>query len=248
MSHGNTLVIVPTYNEVDNLERVLSEVRGALPDAAVLVVDDASPDRTGELADRLAAGQSGLFVLHRSGKNGLGSAYVEGFQWALERGYRIVIEMDADGSHPAAVLPEMVAALKRDSSLGVSIGSRWVPGGSVSNWSKFRVLLSSVANRYAGFMLGMPVKDSTSGFRAWRREALEAIDLTSVKSRGYCFQIDMTERALRAGWGAHELPITFKEREFGRSKMSFTIALEAMWFVTFGGIRRLARKVFQRRT
>lgn len=235
---GRVLVVTPTYNEVENLTQTVAELRASGAECDILVVDDASPDGTGDLADRLAASDSGLHVLHRETKDGLGRAYLAGFAWALERGYEVIVEFDADGSHPAAVLPEMLSALAESPQIGLAIGSRWVPGGRLNDWPAHRRLLSKVANAYARLMLRLPVRDVTAGYRAYRADALRQIADQVVDSRGYCFQIDLTIRTHDAGWLIREVPITFSERRAGRSKMSGGVVAEAMWRVTVWGIRR----------
>lgn len=239
-----TLVIIPTYDEALSLPTTVRALRDAMPDADVLVVDDASPDGTGELADRLAAADPRISVLHRPGKDGLGRAYLAGFAWAAERGYEVIVEMDADGSHPPAALPAMLDALGSDARCGAAIGSRWVPGGRVVDWPLPRRLLSRGANAYARIALGVPVHDLTAGYRAYRASALAALDLEHVDSRGYCFQIDVTLRVLDAGWRIREVPITFRDRTFGTSKMTGGIVGEAMRRVTVWGLqRRILRRV-----
>jgi dolichol-phosphate mannosyltransferase len=232
---GQVAVVIPTYNELANLETITGRLRAAVPAADILVVDDASPDGTGELADKLAAADDHIAVLHRAGKAGLGAAYIAGFGWALERGYGTLVEMDADGSHDPADLPRMLAALE---GADLVIGSRWVPGGVVVNWPRSRQLLSRGGNTYARLMLGIDVHDATGGFRAYRAGALRAIDLDQVESQGYCFQIDLTLRTVSAGLTVAEVPITFTERTLGASKMSRAIVAEALWRVTQWGVRR----------
>lgn len=239
---GRVLVIIPTYNERDSLPVIVGKVRAAAPDVDILVADDNSPDGTGEVADSLAAADAQVHVLHREAKHGLGAAYLAGFRWGAGRGYDVLVEMDADGSHPADRLPTLLAAL---AGADVAIGSRWVPGGRVENWPRSRQLLSRGGNTYTRVMLGMPVRDATAGFRAYRRSALEAMDLSTVSSQGYCFQVDLTRRAVGAGLSVVEVPITFVERAVGDSKMSRAIVAEALWRVTVWGVsdrvRRLAR-------
>jgi dolichol-phosphate mannosyltransferase len=235
---GRLLVIVPTYNEAPNLERVLMRLRSAVPEAQVLVADDDSPDGTGAIADRLAAEDHQVHVLHRPGKHGLGAAYIAGFGWGLERGYDVLIEMDADGSHRPEDLPRLLAALRR---ADLVLGSRWVPGGEVVNWPALRKLISRGGTTYARLALGLPLRDATGGFRAFRRATLEGLELETVSSQGYCFQIDLAARAVRRGWRVVEVPITFVEREHGASKMSRAIVTEALWRVTVWGVeQRLA--------
>ncbi|HEY3734256.1 MAG TPA: polyprenol monophosphomannose synthase [Streptosporangiaceae bacterium] len=236
---GRAIVIVPTYNERESLESVAGRVREAAPDADLLIVDDNSPDGTGELADKLAAADPGIHVMHRTGKSGLGTAYIAGFRWALERDYGAIIEMDADGSHQPEDLPRLLAAL---AGADLVVGSRWVPGGKIVNWPKSREFISRGGNVYVRLLLGLPVRDATGGFRAYRAGALRAIDLDQVVSQGYCFQIDLTLRTIRAGLTVLEIPITFIERAHGTSKMSNAIVREALWRVTQWGIAgRLAR-------
>jgi dolichol-phosphate mannosyltransferase len=230
---GRVLVIIPTYNERDNLERVAGRVREAVPAADVLVVDDASPDGTGEVADALAGKDEQIKVLHRKGKDGLGPAYIAGFRWAAEHGYDVMVEMDADGSHQPEELPRLLAALE-DADL--VIGARWVPGGKVRNWPKRREALSRGANTYARLMLGIPLHDATAGYRAFRAATLAKIGLEEVDSRGYCFQIDLALRALRQGLRVVEVPITFVEREHGTSKMSRDVMAEAAVRITQWGM------------
>lgn len=240
------LVVVPTYDERDSLPRALAALREHVPAADVLVVDDGSPDGTGELAERIAAedagtgGRQAIHVLHRAGKQGLGTAYVAGFRWALERGYRTVVEMDADGSHRAEDLPRLLAALP---GADLVIGSRWVRGGRVVNWPLHRQLLSRGANVYAWLAMGLPVRDATAGFRAYRADALAGLTLDEVASQGYCFQIDMAWRVLRTGGRVVEVPITFVERAEGTSKMSRSIVVEALVRVTVWGAHERLRQV-----
>jgi dolichol-phosphate mannosyltransferase len=240
---ASVLVVVPTYNERDNLDPLLSRLHEAVPAAHVLVVDDASPDGTGELADKLAAADPRIRVLHRAGKAGLGAAYLAGFREALREGYPIVVEMDADGSHAPEDLPALLAALD-DADL--VIGSRYVPGGRVVNWPAHRQWLSRGGNLYSRLALGVPIRDITGGFRAFRRQVLDELALADVASQGYCFQVDMAWRAVQAGFRVREVPITFTERERGRSKMSQAIVAEALWRVTRWGATRLLDRVGRR--
>ncbi len=232
-SLGRVAVIVPTYNERENLEPIVARIRSSVDDADILIVDDNSPDGTGEVADKLAASDSHVHAMHRQRKSGLGSAYLAGFGWALGRGYGVLVEMDADGSHDPAELPGLLAALAH---ADLVIGSRWVPGGTVRNWPKSREFLSRGANTYARVMLGISIRDATAGYRAYRAGTLRAARLEEVISRGYCFQIDLVLRALRGGLTVTEVPITFTERTRGASKMSKSVVAEAFWRVTQWGV------------
>lgn len=238
MSTSTTLIIIPTYNELENIETAVAGVHQHLADAHVLVVDDSSPDGTGELADRLAAADPRVHVLHRETKDGLGGAYLTGFEWALERGYEFVGEFDADGSHPAASLPAMRRALASSDDIGLAIGSRWTRGGRVVDWPRSREILSRGGNVYARLMLGLGVHDATAGFRLYRSSLLRRMDLAAVASKGYCFQVDLTVRTVAAGGRIVEVPITFQERVLGVSKMSGSIVAEAMGMVTVWGLAR----------
>lgn len=242
------LVVTPTYDEAGSLEPTVAALFAAAPGVDLLVVDDASPDGTGDIADRLAAADPRVSVLHRAGKEGLGRAYVAGFDVALERGYDIVVELDADGSHPPAALPSLLDALAADPSAGLAIGSRYVPGGGLADWAAGRRLLSRAGNAYARFMLRLPIRDVTAGYRAYRAEVLREMPLHDIHSRGYCFQIDMTLRTLDAGWRVAERPIEFRERVAGSSKMSRAIVVEAMLRVTGWGIARAFRRPVRPRT
>lgn len=235
---GRVLVVIPTYNEAENLEPVLTRLRAAVPEADALVVDDNSPDGTGGIADRLAAADGNVRVLHRSEKTGLGAAYIAGFRWALAQGYDVAVEMDADGSHAPEELPRLLAAL-RDADL--VIGSRWVPGGQVRNWPVSRQVISRGGNTYARVLLRFPVRDATAGYRAYRRAVLEDLKLDEVASQGYCFQIDLAWKTWRAGFRVQEVPITFTERETGQSKMSRSIVIEALWRVALWGLTSRSR-------
>ena len=207
------LVILPTYNEADNIERMLCSVRAALPEAGVLVVDDGSPDKTAALAERVAGEIGGVHVLRRSAKSGLGSAYRAGFRWGLERGYEALVEMDCDFSHDPGALPSLVAPLA--DGIDLSVGSRYVPGGEIPNWSFGRRFISRGGNIYAEVLLGLRVKDSTSGFRAYRAEILRKIDLGAVRAEGYGFQIEMVRQVLEHGGRVTEVPICFVDRVEG---------------------------------
>lgn len=234
---GQVLVIIPTYNERDNIEPILARVAASVPDAHALIVDDASPDGTGKIADELAAADPRIHVMHRTTKTGLGGAYIAGFAWGLEHGYDVVVEMDADGSHAPEQLPRLLDALRR---ADVVLGSRWVPGGTVVNWPKSRELISRGGNLYTRVALGINLRDATGGYRAYRRSVLEAIDYRAVVSEGYCFQVDLAWRAARQGFRVVEVPITFANRERGESKMSGAIVREALWRVTQWGVRHRA--------
>lgn len=246
---SRVLVVVPTYDERESLPRALAGLAEHVPGADVLVVDDASPDGTGELAEQIAAqeeqesGRRRVHVLHRTGKQGLGTAYVAGFRWALERGYTAVVEMDADGSHRPQDLPRLLDRQRAADAPALVIGSRWVPGGKVVNWPLHRQLLSRGANVYAWLAMGLPVRDATAGFRAYRAQTLAALPLGEVESHGYCFQIDMAWRVLRSGGRVVEVPITFVERAEGRSKMSRSIVVEALVKVTVWGAQERWRQL-----
>lgn len=228
------LVVIPTYNERENLGPILRRLHEALPKVHALVVDDGSPDGTGDLADELAEGNELIHVMHRTEKAGLGAAYVAGFRWGLGREYATIVEMDADGSHAPEDLPRILDAL---GGADLVIGSRYVPGGGSVNWPASRKLISRGGNVYSQLALGVKIKDITAGFRAYRREVLEKLPLDEIASRGYCFQIDLAWRTLRAGFEVVEVPITFTEREIGESKMSSSIVLEAMLQVGKWGLR-----------
>jgi dolichol-phosphate mannosyltransferase len=240
MTLGRVVIVVPTYNEVENLAMIVGRVRVALPAADVLVVDDGSPDGTGELADELAGADPQVSVVHRTAKEGLGAAYLHGFRVALERGYDVVGEMDADGSHQPEQLPRLLQALEH---ADLVLGSRWVPGGSVVNWPWTRKALSRGGNLYTRLLLGIPVRDATGGFRLFRRTTLEKIDLADVRSVGYCFQADLAWRTVESGLRVTEVPIEFIERERGESKMSPDIAVESLRLITRWGLRERARQV-----
>jgi dolichol-phosphate mannosyltransferase len=229
------LVVVPTYNERDNLRPLLARLHTAVPDADVLVVDDDSPDGTGRLADELAAANPRIRVLHRAEKNGLGAAYLAGFAVALGGEHQVIVGMDADGSHAPEDLPALLAALD---DADVALGSRYVPGGQVLNWPAHREWLSRGGNLYSRLALGVGIRDITGGYRAFRRQVLEELDLGDVASQGYCFQVDMAWRAVQAGFRVREVPITFVERERGTSKMSTAIVREALCRVTRWGLER----------
>jgi len=242
---GRVLVIIPTYNEAENIKSIVGRVRAAVPAAHVLIADDNSPDGTGKLADELAASDDHVQVLHRKGKEGLGAAYLAGFRWGLDNGYGVVVEMDADGSHQPEELPRLLTALK---GADLVLGSRWVPGGRVVNWPKSREFISRGGSLYSRVALDLPLRDITGGYRAFRREVLEALTLHEVESQGYCFQIDLAWRALQAGFRVAEVPITFTERERGASKMSNAIVAEALWKVTQWGVERRWNQLRRRDT
>lgn len=235
---GEPWLILPTYNEAENVEAIVRAVGGVLGGAApggfhVLVVDDGSPDGTGEIADRLAAENEWFEVLHRSEKNGIGPAYLAGFRYALDRGAAYVMEMDSDFSHDPADLARLLSAADRDSPDGadLALGSRYVPGGGVTDWGLLRRFISEGGSTYARWVLGLKVRDLTGGFKCFRREVLEAIHFDGARSQGYAFQVELTYRAVRAGFRVVEVPITFRDRQQGTSKMSWRIAAEAMWLV-----------------
>ncbi len=236
-----TLVVIPTFDERENLPLILDRLHRARPDAHVLVVDDSSPDGTGKLADeRVSADPERVHVLHRTAKAGLGAAYLAGFAWGLSRQYAVLVEMDADGSHAPEQLHRLLDAV--DAGADLEIGSRYVDGGTVRNWPWRRVALSKIANTYSRLCLGVGVHDITAGYRAYRREVLEKIDLGAVDSKGYCFQIDMTWRTVNDGFTVVEVPITFTERELGVSKMSGSNIREALVKVARWGVSgRLSR-------
>jgi len=231
---GRVVMCIPTYNEADNLAWIVGRLRAAQPDVHVLVVDDGSPDGTGRIADELAAADEAVRVLHRTEKGGLGAAYRHGFRVALDEGYDVIGEMDADGSHQPEQLSRLLDALQ-DADL--VIGARWIPGGSVVNWPRRREALSRGGNLYVRTLLGIEVRDATAGFRVFRRDALEAIDLDTVQSTGYVFQTDMVVRCLRRGLRVREVPIEFVERVRGDSKMSGRVAAESLGRITVWGLR-----------
>ena len=242
---GRVVMVVPTYNEADNLGWIVGRLRGVHPGVHVLVVDDNSPDGTGKLADELAAADDHVEVLHRTEKGGLGAAYKHGFRVALEAGYDVIGEMDADGSHQPEQLGLLLEAL---ADADLVIGSRWVPGGSVVNWPYRRELLSRGGNLYVRILLGVPVRDATAGFRVFRRSALEAIDLAAVQSTGYVFQTDLVVRCLRAGLRVREVPIEFVERVRGDSKMTGQVAVESLRRITVWGLRERREQLMGRRS
>jgi dolichol-phosphate mannosyltransferase len=231
---GRVIMCIPTYNEADNLPWIIGRLRAAQPDVEVLVVDDGSPDGTGKIADELAAADDAVQVLHRTEKAGLGAAYRHGFRVALEQGYDVIGEMDADGSHQPEQLSRLLDAL---AEADLVIGARWIPGGSVVNWPRRREALSRGGNLYVRMLLGIGVHDATSGYRVFRREALELIELDTVQSTGYVFQTDTVVRCLRRGLRVREVPIEFVERVRGDSKMSGQVAAESLRRITSWGLR-----------
>jgi dolichol-phosphate mannosyltransferase len=246
---GRIVVIIPTFNELSTLPVIVGRVRASVPEAHILVADDNSPDGTGRLADELAAADDHVQVMHRLGKEGLGAAYLAGFAWALQEGYDVVVEMDADGSHQPEQLPRLLDALR---GADLVLGSRWVPGGRTENWPKSRQFISRGGTAYTRLMLGVPIYDATGGYRAFRADTLRKLDLHEVASQGYCFQIDLAWRAVQRGLVVREVPITFVERTSGTSKMSRKIVAEALWRVTVWGVddkvTRVRRRAHARRS
>ncbi|HEX2179241.1 MAG TPA: polyprenol monophosphomannose synthase [Actinomycetota bacterium] len=236
------LVLVPTFNEADGIEQLLDRVLAAHPTLSVLVIDDGSPDGTGDIADKRAEADSRVEVLHRTSKQGLGKAYVAGFKLGLERGFDRLIEMDADLSHDPDDLPRLIAA---SAEADLVIGSRYTKNGGVEGWSRPRHLLSQCANLYSMVLLGFPIRDSTSGFRCYRREVLESLDLDGVSSQGYSFQIEMAFSSWRRGFRVAEVPIVFRERSSGKSKMSRDIVVEGVLWVTRAGLANLPRRLLR---
>ena len=232
---GKVLVIVPTYNERESLPVIMSGIRHAEPDVHILIADDNSPDGTGEVADGLSAQDHLVHVLHRTVKAGLGAAYLDAFGWDKSNGYDVVVEMDADGSHRPADLTKILDALTNND---VVLGSRWIKDGRVVNWAKSREVLSRGGNLYTRMWLGIGIHDATGGFRAYRMSALDVMNIEQVESQGYCFQVDMAWRAVKANLRVAEVPITFVERELGESKMDGSIVKEALWRVTQWGIEK----------
>ena len=239
MSTPKTLVIVPTFNELESAPRLISRVCELIPDVHILVVDDGSPDGTADVVESMAQGQlvGRIHVMRRKEKSGLGAAYLAGFSWGIEHGYETLIEMDADGSHRPEDLVNLIKISRANPSLDLIIGSRWVKGGAVRNWAKSRELLSRAANKYAKFILKVGVNDVTAGFRVYKTSIIERIDFSTVLSQGYCFQIEMTRKVLTLNGKIKEVPITFIEREFGVSKMNMKIVIEAMVRVTLWGLK-----------
>jgi dolichol-phosphate mannosyltransferase len=238
----NRLIIVPTFNELANAPILIERIFKRIPNSHILIIDDGSPDKTGEKIKEIQSKYpSSLFLLERARKSGLGSAYRTGFAWGLERGYEELIEMDADLSHRVRDLKKMIDAKELKPNTDLVIGSRWMPGGKTENWSKSRELLSRAANLYVRAMLGMGVKDSTAGFRIYSSSILKKLNLEAIKSEGYSFQIEMTRAVYKLGGKIIEVPITFRERENGVSKMSKNIVREAMFLVTIWGLKRFLR-------
>lgn len=241
MTTERTLIIIPTFNEAQSLPVTIAGIMDHSPEVDILVVDDGSPDGTGQIAQDLSAQNPQIHVMHRTQKAGLGAAYIAGFQWALNRDYAVICEMDADGSHRPQDLPLVLKALKP--GVAMTIGSRWVPGGDVENWPKHREFLSKGGNTYVRLALGLPLRDATAGFRAYHRETLEQMNLDSVESHGYCFQVDMSRRVIDSGGAVTEVPIIFVERVAGESKMSGNIVREALIRVTWWGLQKRGRQI-----
>jgi dolichol-phosphate mannosyltransferase len=237
----NRLIIVPTYNELANAPILIERIFKHIPNSHILIIDDGSPDKTGEKIKEIQKSYPGLFLLERASKSGLGSAYRAGFAWGLEQGYEELIEMDADLSHRVRDLRKMIDEKELQPNTDLVIGSRWISGGRTENWPKGRELLSKAANLYVRAMLGMGVKDSTAGFRIYSSSILKKINLEAIKSEGYSFQIEMTRAIHKLGGNIIEVPITFRERENGVSKMSKNIVREAMLLVTIWGLKRFLR-------
>jgi glycosyltransferase involved in cell wall biosynthesis len=236
-STGRALIVIPTYEEHDNIERILPAIRRAVPDVDILVVDDSSPDDTASCAVELAERLGSIDVMVRPAKAGLGSAYRDGFRYGIERGYALLVEMDADLSHDPEALGSLLEPFERDPEVSLVVGSRYVSGGSIPDWSRGRRMLSQMGNRYASAALGFDVADATSGFRAYRTTALEAVDLDAVRADGYGFQIEMVYRVHMLGGKIVEMPIAFTDRTDGESKMSSSIVFEALGLVTGWAVR-----------
>ena len=239
---GKILVIIPTFNEIESLPLIVTGLREQVPAVHLLIVDDNSPDGTGELADQMANTDANIQVLHRTQKNGLGAAYLAGFAWAKANSFQVVVEMDADGSHRTADLPKLLNALV---NADVVLGSRWVSGGEVVNWPLSRKILSRGGNIYTRLLLNIPLHDATGGFRAYRMSALDAMNVQTVQSQGYCFQVDLAWRAIQNHLRVVEVPITFVEREFGESKMDSRIVKEALRRVTVWGLTKRLDKILR---
>lgn len=237
------LTIIPTYNELESLPITVDRLRASVPESDVLIVDDQSPDGTGELADKMAQADDQIHAMHRKGKGGLGGAYIAGFKWGLDRDYDVLIELDADGSHQPEQLPDLIAQIDR---ADLVIGSRWVPGGEVVNWPAHRQLISRFGSFYSRTLLGLKVRDITAGFRVFRASTLRQINLDAIESVGYGFQVDMTFRVAKLGLTIVEVPISFIERELGDSKMSTSIAVEAMINVAKWGLTARAKTLAEK--
>jgi dolichol-phosphate mannosyltransferase len=237
---GPGVVVIPTYNEAANIELIVDRTRASVPAFDVLIVDDGSPDGTGDIADQLSGADDHVHVMHRTAKEGLGAAYLAGFSWALASDYEYVVEMDADGSHLPEQLPRLLEAA---ADADLVLGSRWVPGGKIVNWPRSRLILSRAGNLYTRLAMGLSLRDATGGYRVFRRKTLENIELDGVESQGYCFQVDLARRAVDAGFRVVEVPITFVERELGESKMSGPIVREAFLKVGAWGVRRRMHQV-----
>jgi dolichol-phosphate mannosyltransferase len=240
---GRVLVVIPTYNEADNIRLITGRVRAAVPAVDILVADDNSPDGTGGIADELSTADDHIFVLHRAGKEGLGAAYKAGFAWAKNKGYDAVVEMDADGSHAPEELFQLLDALRNHDAV---LGTRYIEGGSVHNWPLHRLLLSRGGNIYIRMALGMPFRDATGGYRAYRMPVLDAINVETVASTGYSFQVELAWRTHRQGFRMTEVPITFTEREHGVSKMSGNIFKEQLLRVTVWGVQARREELLSR--
>ena len=235
------LVVIPTYNEAGNIKSLIDQLFATIPECEIMVVDDGSPDGTGLICSAISKENKKLHLIERHSKSGMGSAYRMAFIWALEQNFDEVIEMDADGSHQVSDLLQMINAKAMNPKVDLVIGSRWIRGGKTMNWSRSRELLSRIANRYVRIMLGMGIHDATAGFRIYSSRILRKIDLGHIRSEGYSFQIEMTRAAYKAGAVIVEIPITFKERENGVSKMSKKIVREAIFLVTAWGVKRVLR-------
>ena len=231
----STLIIIPTYNEIENLPPLLEEIFSYAPETDILIVDDNSPDGTGELADKFHEENEHIHVLHRVGKLGLGTAYIAGFKYAIEHGYDVAFEMDADFSHDPKYLPDFLKAIE---NADLVIGSRYIPGGATPNWTLLRRFISGGGNIFARFMLGIPVHDCTAGYRCYRRQVLESIDLDSIQSQGYAFQIELAYRVMQHGFKIVETPIVFMDRRVGKSKMSRKIVIEGFTYVIKARFRK----------
>ena len=241
---GRVVMVIPTFNEVENIEWIVSRLRRAQPGVDVLIMDDNSPDGTGELADSMAAADPQIHVIHRTEKAGLGAAYLHGFAWALEQGYDVIGEMDADGSHQPEELYRLLNGMH---AADLVIGSRYIPGGSVLNWPIKRLIMSRGGNLYVRLLLGTEIRDITAGYRLFKRSTLEAIDLDSVESAGYIFQTDLAARTVRAGLAVTEVPIQFVERVRGNSKLDGAVAKESIKMVTRWGIAERRSRIAERK-